>query len=124
MEGLKRKLSLRPGEAYYDFLGKVVIIGNSSVGKTNILMRFVDEKYTMNHTPTIGVDFKSKIIDVPVKQNNKSIKLKLQLWDTAGQERFMTLTDTYFKGASGVIVVYSLNDKKSFESIKDWMIQI
>ena len=67
MEKLKRKSTNRSDDAYYDFLAKIVIIGNSSVGKTNILLRFVDEKYAMNHTPTIGVDFRSKILDIPHK---------------------------------------------------------
>ena len=106
----------------YDFLAKIVIIGNSSVGKTNLLLRFVDSNYSASHTPTIGVDFKSKIIEVPMKSSKR--KLKLQLWDTAGQERFRNLTETYFKGASGIVIVYSVNDRKSFEDVKSWIYQL
>lgn len=76
-KGLKKK--------DYDYLAKIVIIGNSAVGKTNLLLRFVEEKYSLVHTPTIGLDFRSKIITVPLKQKNVKKKLKLQLWDTAGQ---------------------------------------
>lgn len=98
----------------YDFMAKVVIIGNSAVGKTNILLSFVEEHYSIVHTPTIGVDFRSKIITVPLQKSNQKKKIKLQLWDTAGQERFRTLTETYFKGASGIVIVYAINDRKSF----------
>ncbi len=76
----------------YDYLGKIVVIGNSAVGKTNILLRFVDANYSIIHTPTIGVDFRSKILTVPLQKNGEKKKIKLQLWDTAGQERFRTLT--------------------------------
>jgi GTPase SAR1 family protein len=62
-----------------------VIIGNTAVGKTNILLRFVDETYKVVHTPTIGVDFRSRILTVPLKNGKEKKKIKLQLWDTAGQ---------------------------------------
>lgn len=77
----------------------------------------------MAHTPTIGVDFRSKVIEVPLKNKDRK-KIKLQLWDTAGQERFRTLTDTYFKGASGIIIVYAVDDRRSFDDITNWMIQL
>jgi GTPase SAR1 family protein len=76
----------------YDYLAKIVIIGNSAVGKTNLLLRFVEDNYSMVHTPTIGVDFRSKIVTLPQQKGSQKKKLKLQLWDTAGQERFRTLT--------------------------------
>jgi small GTP-binding protein len=93
------------------------------VGKTNILLRFIDENYKLAHTPTIGVDFRSKVIDVPLKNKDRK-KIKLQLWDTAGQERFRTLTDTYFKGASGIIIVYAVDDRRSFDDVTSWVIQL
>lgn len=108
----------------YDYLAKIVIIGNSAVGKTNILLRFVDENYSIVHTPTIGVDFRSKIIALPQQKNSHKNKIKLQLWDTAGQERFRTLNETYFKGASGIIIVYAINDRKSFEDVSSWVNQL
>lgn len=108
----------------YDYHAKIVIIGNSAVGKTNILLRFVDDNYSIVHTPTIGVDFRSKIVTLPQEKGQKKKKIKLQLWDTAGQERFRTLTETYFKGASGIVIVYAINDRKSFEDILNWVIQL
>lgn len=80
----------------YDWLVKVIILGDSGVGKTNVLSRFCDEKFTLSHMATIGVDFKIKTIEVEGK------RIKLQIWDTAGQERFRNITKTYYKGAYGV----------------------
>jgi small GTP-binding protein len=87
---------------------KLVIIGDSAVGKTNILLRFVNEEYKQNHITTIGVDFKVKVVPID------GLNIKMQIWDTAGQERFKTITETYNKGAAGVIFVYSVSDRKSF----------
>lgn len=92
--GLKRK-----EDEKFDYLVKVVIIGDSAVGKTNILLRFVNEEYKMTHITTIGVDFKIKTV------NSDGTKIKMQIWDTAGQERFKTITETYYKGAAGIILV-------------------
>jgi small GTP-binding protein len=94
------------------------------VGKTNILLRFIDKNYSMSHTPTIGVDFRSKVIEVPLANRSDKRRIKLQLWDTAGQERFRTLTDTYFKGASGIVIVYAVDDRRSFEDVGNWMVQL
>ena len=82
-----------------------------AVGKTNILLRFIDDNFNMSYINTIGVDFKIKTIDVD------GTKIKLQIQDTAGQERFKTITKTYFKGSAGVILVYAINDRKSFDSL-------
>ena len=81
---LSRKASK---EREYDVMAKVVIIGNTSVGKTNLMLRFVDQNSSTSHTPTIGVDFRSKVIDVSQKNSNSksNTRIKLQLWDTAGQ---------------------------------------
>ena len=81
---LSRKASK---EREYDVMAKVVIIGNSAVGKTNLMLRFVDQNYSTSHTPTIGVDFRSRVIDVSQKNSNSksNTRMKLQLWDTAGQ---------------------------------------
>jgi small GTP-binding protein len=78
----------------------------------------------MAHTPTIGVDFRSKVIEVPLRNRSDKKRIKLQLWDTAGQERFRTLTDTYFKGASGIVIVYAVDDRRSFEDVSNWMVQL
>lgn len=76
-----------------------MILGDSAVGKTNLLLRFSSSEYKNTHLPTIGVDFKVKNVTIDGK------KLKLQLWDTAGQERFKTITQTYYRGASGIVLV-------------------
>ena len=105
-------------EEKYDYLVKVVIIGDTAVGKTNILLRYVNEEYKMSHITTIGVDFKIKTVSV------EGVKIKMQIWDTAGQERFKTITQTYYKGAAAVILVYSVADKKTFHSLENWIKQI
>eukprot|EP00828_Plagiopyla_frontata_P014598 TRINITY_DN1909_c0_g4_i1.p1 TRINITY_DN1909_c0_g4~~TRINITY_DN1909_c0_g4_i1.p1 ORF type:complete len:213 (+),score=41.00 TRINITY_DN1909_c0_g4_i1:106-744(+) len=105
-------------EPTYDYLVKLLIIGDSGVGKTNILLRICDNKYVESHLTTIGIDFKIKTIEVDKK------KIKMQIWDTAGQDRFKTITQTYYKGAMGIILTYSINDRNSFSHIENWMEQI
>ena len=109
----------------FDYTFKIVMIGDSGVGKSCILLRFADDKFNENFYATIGVDFRFKNITV----DNKSVKLqivskylynKIQ-WDTAGQERFKTITSAYYRGAHGIIIVYDVSDKKSFIHIKDWL---
>jgi Ras-related protein Rab-8A len=102
----------------YDYLFKLLIIGESGVGKTCLLLRFTDDSFTANHLTTIGIDFKIKIINL----ENKLIKL--QIWDTAGQERFRTITKTYYKGAHGIILTYDVTDQNSFKNIRNWIKQI
>jgi len=96
----------------------LLIIGESGVGKTCLLLRFTDDSFTANHLTTIGIDFKIKIINL----ENKLIKL--QIWDTAGQERFRTITKTYYKGAHGIILTYDVTDANSFKNIRNWIKQI
>ena len=102
----------------YDYLFKLLIIGESGVGKTCLLLRFTDDSFTANHLTTIGIDFKIKIINL----ENKLIKL--QIWHTAGQERFRTITKTYYKGAHGIILTYDVTDQTSFKNIRNWIKQI
>jgi small GTP-binding protein len=97
---------------------KILTIGESGVGKTCILRRFVENKFLKNHLATIGIDFKTKTLTI----NNQEIKLKI--WDTAGQERFRNITTQYYKGADGIVLVYDVTDEASYEKIKDWMDQI
>lgn len=111
-------MTKRRDDEKYDYLVKLVIIGDTAVGKTNILLRYVNEEYKMSHVTTIGVDFKIKTINID------GIKIKMQIWDTAGQERFKTITETYYKGAAGVVLVYSVTDRKSFNSMENWIKQI
>jgi Ras-related protein Rab-1A len=99
----------------FDFLVKLLLIGDSGVGKTNILMQYVDGVSCENYIATIGVDFKIKTIMV----GNK--KVKLQIWDTAGQERFKTITSSYYRGAQGIIIVYDQTNKETFDHVKKWL---
>ena len=99
----------------YDYLFKLLLIGNSAVGKSSLLLRFSDNIFNDSFLPTIGVDFKIRTFDL----NNKIVKL--QIWDTAGQERFKTITSSYYKGAHGIIMVYDITDKQSFKNIDNWL---
>ena len=84
---------------------KILTLGESGVGKTCILRRFVENKFIKNHLATIGIDFRTKTIPI----NDYEVKLKI--WDTAGEERFRNITNQYYKGADGIILVYDLNNK-------------
>lgn len=97
---------------------KVLTLGESSVGKTCILRRYVEGQFFKNQLSTIGIDFKSKTLQI----GNHEIRLKI--WDTAGEERFRNITSQYYKGAEGIILVFDLTKKESFEKINDWMKQI
>lgn len=101
---------------YYDYLLKIVIIGNTSVGKSSIIRRFCDDDYINHHISTIGVDFRVKTIDI-----DNYLYAKLQIWDTSGQERFKTITSSYYRGSHGVIVVYDISDLQSFKDVKKWI---
>ena len=92
----------------YDYMVKLIIIGDSAVGKSNVLLRFTQTNFRTVHTATIGVDFKVKNIQIGKH------KLKMTIWDTAGQDRFQNITTTYYKGAHGVIMMYSVSDRRSF----------
>ncbi|XP_065885938.1 ras-related protein Rab-13-like [Dysidea avara] len=99
----------------YDALIKLILIGNSSVGKTCLILRYVENTYQKNFLPTIGVDFKTK----NVKYQNG--RYKIQIWDTAGQERFNSIRTSFFRGAKGVIICYDITNAGSFQSIRKWM---
>jgi len=99
----------------YDYNIKLLMIGDSNVGKTSILLRYVNNQFSSAFISTIGIDFQIKYIKV----NNKNIKL--QLWDTAGQERFRSITVTYFRGAQGAIITYDATDRSTFDNVKKWM---
>lgn len=102
----------------YDYLFKLLLIGDSGVGKSCLLLRFADDTYTESYISTIGVDFKIRTIEIGGKT------IKLQIWDTAGQERFRTITSSYYRGAHGIIVVYDITDQVSFNNVKQWLQEI
>ena len=104
--------------AEHDYFFKILLIGDSGVGKSCLLLRFADDSWTDTHISTIGVDFKIKTLTIDGKT------IKLQIWDTAGQERFRTITSSYYRGAQGIILVYDCTDMESFQNVKQWMGEI
>ena len=95
---------------------KLLLLGDSSVGKSCLLLRYCDEKFQDLHLATIGLDFRLKKIFL---ENDK--KVKVQIWDTAGQERYRSITNAYYKGAKGCLLVYDITNKSSFESLDRWL---
>eukprot|EP00826_Nyctotherus_ovalis_P054861 TRINITY_DN722_c0_g2_i5.p2 TRINITY_DN722_c0_g2~~TRINITY_DN722_c0_g2_i5.p2 ORF type:complete len:184 (-),score=52.20 TRINITY_DN722_c0_g2_i5:47-598(-) len=102
----------------YDHLVKLIIIGDSGVGKTCLLTRFADDTFTVSHIATVGIDFRTKVVEV------EGAKIKLQIWDTAGQDRFRTITQSYYRGAMGVVLVYDCGNEGSFRNVRTWMKQL
>jgi len=94
---------------------KIVLLGDTGVGKTSIVLRYVEQRFSNTSTPTIGASFLTKTIWV-----NEN-RIKLQLWDTAGQERFRSLAPMYYRGAAAALLVYDVTDEESFEQVKDWV---
>ena len=101
-------------EEHADFIFKVVIVGNSGVGKSNMLTKFIFDEFTLSSKATIGAELFSKTFIIEEKV------IILQIWDTAGQERYKSLTKSYFKGAKGAMIVYDITDTNSFESVNEW----
>ncbi|PSR94132.1 hypothetical protein PHLCEN_2v4560 [Hermanssonia centrifuga] len=100
----------------YDYLFKLLLIGDSGVGKSCLLLRFADDTYTESYISTIGVDFKIRTIEL----EGKTVKLQIKL----GQERFRTITSSYYRGAHGIIVVYDVTDNDTFTNVKQWLQEI
>merc|ERR1711865_311569 len=103
------------GKPQYDYLIKLLLIGDSGVGKSCLLCRYSEDIFNNKFITTIGIDFKIRTIELDGK------KIKLQIWDTAGQERFRTITQAYYRGAMGILLVYDVTDEKSFSNIRSWM---
>ena len=98
---------------------KILLLGDSSVGKTCFLKRYTDNTFQDAYLSTIGFDFKFKTVTL-----KSGKKVKVQLWDTAGQERFRTIAKSYYKGAHGIILIYDVTNRKTFENIRKWLNQI
>ena len=96
---------------------KLLLIGDSGVGKSCCLLRFSEDSFTPSFITTIGIDFKIRTIELDGK------RVKLQIWDTAGQERFRTITTAYYRGAMGILLVYDVTDERSFNSTSDMRCQ-
>ncbi|KAF6132403.1 RAB15, member RAS oncogene family [Phyllostomus discolor] len=99
----------------YDVLFRLLLIGDSGVGKTCLLCRFTDNEFHSSHISTIGVDFKMKTIEVD------GIKVRIQIWDTAGQERYQTITKQYYRRAQGIFLVYDISSERSYQHIMKWV---
>ena len=102
----------------YENLIKLLLIGDSGVGKSCLLLRFSEDSFTPTFISTIGIDFKIRTVEIDGK------RIKLQIWDTAGQERFRTITTAYYRGAMGILLVYDVTDERSFLSIRNWIANI
>ncbi|XP_030378646.1 ras-related protein Rab-35 [Scaptodrosophila lebanonensis] len=102
----------------FDHLFKLLIIGDSGVGKSSLLIRYSDDTFSGSYITTIGVDFKIRTVVID------GLRVKLQIWDTAGQERFRTITSTYYRGTHGVIIVYDVTNGDSFANVRRWLEEI
>ena len=95
-----------------------MVIGDSGVGKSCLLIRFTEDTFSDSYITTIGVDFKIKTLEIDSKS------CKLQIWDTAGQERFKNIISSYYKGAKGIMLVYDITDLESFQNLTSWLLEI
>ena len=102
-----------------EFLYKILLLGDTSVGKTCFLMRYTDNTFQEIHMSTIGLEKKKKNV-----QLDDGKMYKIQIWDTAGQDRFRSITKNYYKGAHGIVLIYDITDKKTFENVRNWVKQI
>ena len=108
-----------PQDGYdVDLIYKIVLIGDSGVGKSNLITRFTKDEFNIESKATIGVEFATKIM------KHQEQMIKTQIWDTAGQERYRAITTAYYKGAVGAIVVFDISNNDSFLNISKWMNEI
>ena len=108
-------MSQEEEEEEYDYLFKLILVGDSYVGKTNIMSQYIKKEFNLNSKSTVGVEFGTKIIKIDDKI------VKTQIWDTAGQERYKSITSAYYKGAKGAFIVYDITCKTTFDSVDKWI---
>nr|GFB18505.1 Ras-related protein RABA5b-like [Tanacetum cinerariifolium] len=101
-----------------EYLFKIVVIGDSAVGKSNLLSRFARDEFDAHSKATIGVEFQTQTVVLDGKE------VKAQVWDTAGQERFRAVTSAYYRGAVGALIVYDITRKDTFASVKRWLAEL
>lgn len=99
----------------YDVLFRLLMLGDSGVGKTCMLRRFTESEFDPSHISTIGIDFKMKTLEID------GVKVRVQIWDTAGQERYQTITKQYYRRAQGIIFVYDITNRSSFQHLAKWI---
>lgn len=95
---------------------KILLVGDTCVGKTSILSKYIDDIFEENHISTIGVEYKVKSIII------NGIKINLRIWDSSGQDRFRSITQSFFRNADGILFIFDLTEKKTFEGVKQWLI--
>ena len=105
-------------EEEYDMIFKVVLIGDSGVGKSNIMSRYLKDEFSIETKTTVGVEIGAKKIEL------NGNKIKAQIWDTAGQERYKSITNAYYKGSKGALLVYDITKKESFDNIDRWILEL
>ena len=108
-------LTMASASKSYDLQIKLMMIGDQAVGKTALLVRYADDDFNEVLLPTIGIDFKIKTVELQGK------RVKLQIWDTAGQERFRTITQAYYRGAMGILLIYDVTNTKSWSNVRTWV---
>ncbi|XP_034728987.1 ras-related protein Rab-27B-like [Etheostoma cragini] len=112
----------------YDYLIKLLALGDSGVGKTTYLYRYTDNQFNRKFTTTVGIDFREKRVMYTGKgadgETERNFKIHLQLWDTAGQERFRSLTTAFFRDAMGFLLMFDLTNQQSFLNVRNWMSQL
>ena len=99
----------------YDYIIKYIVLGNAAVGKSNIIVSFIKNEFNLNYKVTLGIDCETKIVTI------ENTKLYLQIWDTAGSESFYSITRSFFKNTTVVVVVYDVTNKNTFHSVKQWL---
>ena len=102
----------------YDYLIKCLVIGDSGIGKSSLMVRFTDDVFNNHYISTIGVDFKIKTMVL----NKKTVKF--QIWDTAGQDRFRTITSSYYRGSNAILICYDVTERETFQNVKRWMEEV
>ena len=100
----------------YNMIFKIVLLGDSNVGKSNILSKYLHNEFNQDSKSTVGVEFGSKTFEI-----NEKTTIKAQIWDTAGQERYRSITNSYYKGAKGAFIVYDITKKSSFDNVDSWL---
>lgn len=112
---LSQKLTFPPPQMSYHYLMKYVVIGDSAVGKSCLLLQFTDRRFTNAHEVTIGVEYGARLVEVGGQT------IKLQVWDTAGQETFRSVARSYYRGAAGALLVYDVTRRSTFQHLESWL---
>ena len=102
-----------------DLVFKFILVGDTGVGKSSILLKYCEDKFLLEHNVTVGVDFRSKIVQIDPKTS-----VKVQIWDTAGQETFGTIVRSFYRDCAGIFLVYDVNSKESFRNLENWLQEV